>query len=169
MATVNIDELVENLSKLTVLEMSELKTALEQKWGVKAQAAVAVAAAPVAAGGAAAPAESESTEFKVTLDEAAQDKRIAIIKVVREVTGLGLKEAKDLVEGAPKTLKETAPKSEAEEIVKKIKAKVAKPEVKAISNFPARAEASAGGQFSISNKFCPILSASLYAGITIDK
>lgn len=121
MATVNIDELVENLSKLTVLEMSELKTALEQKWGVKAQAAVAVAAAPVAAGGAAAPAESESTEFKVTLDEAAQDKRIAIIKVVREVTGLGLKEAKDLVEGAPKTLKETAPKAEAEEIVKKVK------------------------------------------------
>lgn len=121
MATVNIDELVENLSKLTVLEMAELKTALEKKWGVKAQAAaVAVAAAPAAAG---APAEaaSESTDFKVTLEEAPQDKKIAIIKVVREVTGLGLKEAKDLVEGAPKAIKDSAPKAEAEDIVKKIK------------------------------------------------
>lgn len=120
MATVNIDELVENLSKLTVLEMSELKSALEKKWGVKAQAAVAVAA-PAAAAGAPAEAASESTDFKVTLEEAPQDKKIAIIKVVREVTGLGLKEAKDLVEGAPKSIKDSAPKAEAEDIVKKIK------------------------------------------------
>ena len=120
MATVNIDELVENLSNLTVMQMAELKTALEQKWGVKAQAA-AVAVAAAAAPAAAVAAESESTDFKVTLEEAPQDKRIAVIKVVREVTGLGLKEAKDLVEAAPKALKDSAPKAEAEEIVKKIK------------------------------------------------
>ena len=120
MATVNIDDLVENLSNLTVMQMAELKTALEQKWGVKAQAA-AVAVAAAAAPAAAVAAESESTDFKVTLEEAPQDKRIAVIKVVREVTGLGLKEAKDLVEAAPKALKDSAPKAEAEEIVKKIK------------------------------------------------
>ena len=118
MATVNIEELVETLSKLTVLEMSELKTALEEKWGVKAAAPVAIAAGPAAA----APAEAaaESTEFKVTLESVPADKKIAVIKVVREITGLGLKEAKELVEGAPKVLKETAPKGEADEIVKKV-------------------------------------------------
>jgi len=118
-ATVNIDELVETLSKLSVLDMANLKKALEEKWGVKAAAAaVAVAAAP-AAGGEAEKAQ-ESTEFKVTLEEAPADKKIAIIKAVRQITGLGLKEAKELVEGAPKVLKETAPKAESDEIVKKI-------------------------------------------------
>lgn len=118
MATVNIDQLVETLSKLTVLEMAELKKALEEKWGVKAQAAAPVAVAVPAA--LEAEAASESTEFKVTLEEAPADKKIAVIKVVREVTGLGLKEAKELVEGAPKVIKESAPKAEADEIAKKI-------------------------------------------------
>ena len=119
MATVNIDELVETLSKLSVLDMAKLKTALEDKWGVKAAAAAVAVAAPV--GGAAEPAQ-ESTEFKVTLEEAPVEKKIPIIKVVREITGLGLKEAKELVEGAPKVLKETAPKAESDEILKKIQA-----------------------------------------------
>jgi large subunit ribosomal protein L7/L12 len=115
-----IDQLVDKLSELSVLDMSKLKAALEEKWGVKAAVAgPAVVAGPAAAG--AAPA-AESTDFKVTLEEAAADKKIGIIKVVREITGLGLKEAKDLVEGAPKVLKETAPKAEAEEISKKIAA-----------------------------------------------
>jgi len=118
MAT-NIDELVDTLSQLTVLDMAKLKTALEEKWGVKAAAAapVAVAAAPAAGGEAAA---EEATDFKVTLEEAPADKKIAVIKIVREVTGLGLKEAKELVEGAPKVLKESSPKAEAEEIQKKV-------------------------------------------------
>ena len=113
-----IDQLVETLSQLSVLDMSKLKTALEDKWGVKAAAAAApmMMAAPAAA---AAPA-SESTEFKITLEETPNDKKIGVIKVVGEVTGLGLKEAKDLVDGAPKVLKETSPKAEAEEISKKI-------------------------------------------------
>lgn len=115
-------KLVEELSKLTVLELSELKTALEDKWGVKAAAAVSqVVAAPATAGAAKEEAAEESTDFEVTLVEVPADKKIAAIKVVREITGLGLKEAKDLVEGAPKVLKESAPKAEAEDIVKKIK------------------------------------------------
>ncbi len=119
MATVN--ELVDILSKLTVLEMAELKKALEKEWGVTAQAAAPAAAAPAAA--AAAPeAASESTAFSVTLTEAPADKKVAIFKVVREVTGLGLKEAKDIVEAVPKVLKESVPKAEAEEISKKIQA-----------------------------------------------
>ena len=118
-----LDDLVEKLSQLTVLDMAKLKDLLEQKWGVKA--AVASAAAP-AAGAAAAPA-SESTEFKVTLEAPIpEDKKISVIKAVREVTGLGLKEAKDLVEGAPKDLKLAAPKAEAEEIQKKVQAAGAK-------------------------------------------
>ena len=115
----NIETLVEDLSKLTVLDLSKLKTALEEKWGVKASAAV-VAAAPAAAAPAA--EVSESTEFKVTLEEAPADKKISVIKVVREITGLGLKEAKDLVEGAPKTLKESTSKADADDIVKKVAA-----------------------------------------------
>ena len=119
----SIEELVETLSKLSVLEMAKLKEALETKWGVKAAAAAPVVmAAPDAGGGAKAEAASESTDFKVTLEQAPADKKMSIIKVVREVTNLGLKEAKDLVEGAPKVLKETAPKAEAEEIKKKIEA-----------------------------------------------
>jgi len=114
-----IENLVEELSKLSVLDMSKLKTALEDKWGVKAAAAAPMMmAAPAAA---AAPA-AESTEFKVTLEETPADKKIGVIKIVREITGLGLKEAKDLVDGAPKVLKETAPKAEADDISKKVAA-----------------------------------------------
>ncbi|MES2200607.1 MAG: 50S ribosomal protein L7/L12 [Chlamydiota bacterium] len=113
-----IEKLVEELSKLSVLDMSKLKTALEDKWGVKAAAAAApvmMAAAPVAA-------VAESTEFQITLEASPADKKIGVIKIVRELTGLGLKEAKDLVDGAPKVLKETSPKAEAEEISKKVAA-----------------------------------------------
>ncbi len=113
-----MEKLVEELSKLTVLEMAELKSALEEKWGVKAAAAAAVVAAPAAGG--AAEAVEEATDFEVVLAETAADKKIAIIKAVRGVTGLGLKEAKELVEGAPKTLKDSAPKKEADEIKKTI-------------------------------------------------
>ena len=109
-------EIIEEINKLPVLELAKMIKDLEDLWGVKAQAAqVAVAAAPVAA-----EEKEESTEFKVTLESFAADKKIAIIKVVREITGLGLKEAKELVESAPKVLKESAAKAESEEIVKKI-------------------------------------------------
>jgi large subunit ribosomal protein L7/L12 len=113
----NIDKLVETLSELSVLDLSKLKKALEEKWDVKAQAggAIMMAAAPAAAA-----AEEEATDFQVVLEEAPADKKIAVIKVVREITGLGLKEAKDLVEGAPKPVKASAPKAEAEEIKKKL-------------------------------------------------
>lgn len=119
------EQLIEQLSKLTVLEMAELKTALEDKWGVKAAAAAVAVAAPAGGGGGAAPAAVESTDFQVILAKVAGDKKIGIIKVVRESTGLGLKEAKELVEAAeaaPKVLKETAPKGEAEELKKKLEA-----------------------------------------------
>lgn len=125
-----LDELVEKLSQLSVLDMAKLKEKLEEKWGVKA--AVAVAAAPA---GAAAPAEaaSESTEFKVILEgPIPDDKKISVIKAVREVTGLGLKEAKDLVEGAPKDLKASCAKAEAEEINKKLTAAGAKVTLKGL-------------------------------------
>ncbi len=116
-----LQKLVDELSQLTVLEMSQLKKVLEDTWGVEAAAAAAVVAAP-AAGGAAAGGEAaaEATDFQVTLAEAPADKKIAVIKVVREITGLGLKEAKEMVEGAPKVLKESAPKAEADEISKKL-------------------------------------------------
>ena len=122
------EQLVEELSKLTVLEMAELKTLLEDKWGVKAAAPMAMAA-PAAA----APAEAaaEATDFQITLEEAPAASKINIIKVIREITGLGLKEAKDLVEGAPKVVKETAPKAEAEDIKKKLEAAGAKVSLKA--------------------------------------
>lgn len=123
------EDLVQALSDLTVLEMAELKTALEDKWGVKAAAAAAVVAAAPAA---AAPAAAESTEFQVTLAESAADKKIGVIKVVRELTGLGLKEAKDVVEGAPKVLKENAPKAEAEDMKKKLEAAGAKVTLKGL-------------------------------------
>ncbi len=113
------EELVEALSGLTVLEMADLKDRLEQKWGVKAAApTVAFAAAPAA--GAAPQAAEESTNFQVMLVESSADKKIGIIKVVREITGLGLKEAKELVESAPKELKPNASKEEAESIKKKV-------------------------------------------------
>jgi large subunit ribosomal protein L7/L12 len=117
------EQLIETLSNLTVLEMAELKTALENKWGVKAAAAAVAVAAPAAAPAAAA---AESTEFQVILHEVPADKKIGAIKVVREITGLGLKEAKELVEAAtaaaPKVMKDTAPKAEAEDIKKKMEA-----------------------------------------------
>jgi large subunit ribosomal protein L7/L12 len=119
----NLEKIVEDLSSLTVLEAAELAKLLEEKWGVSAAAAVAVAAAPGAA--AAAPVE-EKTEFNVVL-AAAGDKKIEVIKEVRVITGLGLKEAKDLVEGAPKSVKEGVGKEEAEKIkaaLEKVGAKV---------------------------------------------
>lgn len=128
----NIDQIVEELSSLSVLEMSKLKELLENKWGVKAQAAampMAMMAAP-AAGAPAAGAE-EASAFQIILSEAPADKKIGIIKVLREITGLGLKEAKDIVEGAPKVVKESAPKSEAEDIKKKFEAAGAKVTLKA--------------------------------------
>ena len=121
----NLEKIVEDLSALTVLEAAELAKLLEEKWGVSAAAAVAVAAAPAAGGGAAAAAE-EKTEFNVILASAG-DKKIEVIKEVRGLTGLGLKEAKDLVEGAPKPIKEGASKDEAEKIkatLEKVGAKV---------------------------------------------
>jgi large subunit ribosomal protein L7/L12 len=121
----NIEQLAEELSGLTVLEMSKLKEMLENKWGVKAAAAAPMAMAVAAPTAAAAPA-AEATDYQVTLTEAAADKKIGIIKVLRELTGLGLKEAKDLVDGAPKEVKASAPKSEAEEMKKKLEAAGAK-------------------------------------------
>jgi large subunit ribosomal protein L7/L12 len=124
----DLSKLVEDLSSLTVLEAAELAKLLEEKWGVSAAAAVAVAAAPGAAGGAAAPAE-EKTEFTVVL-AAAGDKKIEVIKEVRALTGLGLKEAKDLVEGAPKPVKEGVPKEEAEKVKATLEKAGAKVELK---------------------------------------
>jgi large subunit ribosomal protein L7/L12 len=126
------EDLINALSQLSVLEMAELKTALEEKWGVKAAAAAVAVAAPAGGGGGAAPAAAESTDFQVTLADAPADKKIGIIKVVREITGLGLKEAKDLVEAAPKELKASAPKAEAEDIKKKLEAAGAKVTLKGL-------------------------------------
>jgi large subunit ribosomal protein L7/L12 len=128
----NVDQLVEELSNLTVLEMAKLKEQLETKWGVKAQAAAPMMVAAPAAQAAAAPAEEAATNFQVTLAEAAADKKIGIIKVLREVTGLGLKEAKDIVEAAPKVIKEQCPKTEAEEIKKKLETSGAKVTLKGV-------------------------------------
>jgi large subunit ribosomal protein L7/L12 len=124
----DLQKIVDDLSSLTVLEAAELAKLLEEKWGVSAAAAVAVAAAPGAAGGAAAPAE-EKTEFTVVL-AAAGDKKIEVIKEVRAITGLGLKEAKDLVEGAPKPVKDSVAKDEAEKIKAQLEKAGAKVELK---------------------------------------
>jgi large subunit ribosomal protein L7/L12 len=126
----DLAKLVDELSSLTVLEAAELSKMLEEKWGVSAAAPVAVAAAPAggAGGAAAAPAE-EQTEFTVTLASAG-DKKINIIKEIRTITGLGLKEAKDLVEGAPKVVKEAASKDEAAKIKKVLEENGATVEVK---------------------------------------
>jgi large subunit ribosomal protein L7/L12 len=115
-----MNEIIDTLSGLTILEVSQLVKSLEEKWGVSAAAPVAVAAvgAGPAAGGAAAPA-AEKDEFTVVL-KGAGDKKIQVIKVVRELTGLGLKEAKDLVDGAPKPVKEGVAKAEAEDMKKKL-------------------------------------------------
>ena len=119
----DLNKIIEDLSKLTVVEAAELSKQLEEKWGVTAAAPVAAAAA------AAAPAGEEKSEFTVFL-AAAGDKKINVIKEVRSFTGLGLKEAKDLVEGAPKELKAGVAKKEAEEVKKKLEAAGAKVELK---------------------------------------
>jgi large subunit ribosomal protein L7/L12 len=113
----NKEQLVDALSELTVLEMAELKTLLEEKWGVKAAAPTVMSAAPAAG---AAAAVAESSDYAIILTDAPADKKIGIIKIVREITGLGLKEAKELTDTVPKELKSSAPKAEADEIKKKI-------------------------------------------------
>ena len=123
----NLDQIVEQLSVLTVIEAAELSKKLEEKWGVSA--AAPVAAAGPAGGGAAAPVVEAKTTFDVVLKETGANK-IGVIKEVRAVTSLGLKEAKDLVEAAPKTVKEGVTKEEAEEIKKKLEAAGAKVELK---------------------------------------
>jgi large subunit ribosomal protein L7/L12 len=124
----DLSKLVTELSGLTVLEAAELAKMLEEKWGVSAAAAVAVAAAP-GAGGAAAPAAEEQTEFSVVL-AAVGDKKIEVIKEVRAITGLGLKEAKDLVEAAPKPVKEGVSKEEADKLKAQLEKAGAKVELK---------------------------------------
>jgi large subunit ribosomal protein L7/L12 len=122
----NLEKIVDELSSLTVLEAAELAKLLEEKWGVSAAAAVAVAAAP---GGAAAPAAEEQTEFTV-VRAAAGDKKIEVIKEVRAITGLGLKEAKDLVEAAPKPVKEGVSKDDAAKLKAQLEKAGAKVELK---------------------------------------
>lgn len=126
MASEKVTKLIEDVKALTVLELSELVKALEEEFGVSAAAPVAVAAAPAAG---AAPAAEEKTEFDVVLTDVGSSK-IGVIKVVREITGLGLKDAKDLVESAPKAIKEKVGKDEAEELKKKIEDAGAKVELK---------------------------------------
>jgi large subunit ribosomal protein L7/L12 len=123
----DLSKIVDELSKLTVLEAAELAKLLEEKWGVSAAAAIAVAAAPGAGG--AAPAAEEKTEFTVVL-AAVGEKKIEVIKEVRAITGLGLKEAKDLVEGAPKTVKESVNKEEADKLKAQLEKVGAKVELK---------------------------------------
>jgi large subunit ribosomal protein L7/L12 len=122
------EELIEALSNKPIMEIVDLVKALEEKWGVSAAAPVAVAAAP-GAGGAEAAAVEEQTEFDVVMSSFGENK-VAVIKVVRALTGLGLKEAKDLVEGVPSTVKEAIPKSEAEDVKKQLEEAGAKVEIK---------------------------------------
>ena len=131
MATITQEQLLDAFAKMTVLELSEFKTAFEEKFGVTAAAPVAVAAAPAAGGGAAeaAPAAEEQTEFTATLTEIGPNK-IPVIKVVRELTGLGLKEAKDLVDASPKPVKEGIARDEAEKIKAALEEQGAKVEIK---------------------------------------
>jgi large subunit ribosomal protein L7/L12 len=125
---VSKDEILDAISNMTLMEVVELISDMEKKFGVTAAAPVAVAAAP-AAGAAAAPAE-EKTEFTVTLKEYPADKKVTVIKVIREITGLGLKEAKDLVEAAPSTVKEAVSKADSEAFKKKLEDAGAKVEIK---------------------------------------
>ena len=125
---VNKDEILDAISKLTLVEVVELISDFEKKFGVTAAAPVAAAAAP-AAGAAAAPVE-EKTEFTVTLKEYPADKKVTVIKVIREITGLGLKEAKDLVEGVPSTVKEAVSKADSDAMKTKLEAAGAKVEIK---------------------------------------
>ena len=127
--TLSRDELLDAIGNMTVLELSEFVKAFEEKFGVTAAAPVAVAAAPGAGGGAAAPAAEEQTEFDVVLNGAGE-KKIQVIKVVRELTGLGLKEAKDLVDGAPQTVKAAVSKEEAGQLKAKLEAEGAEAEIK---------------------------------------
>ena len=130
MATITQDQLLETFEKMTVLELSEFKKAFEDRFGVTAAAPVAVAAAPAAGGAAAAEAPAEEqTEFTATLTEIGPNK-IPVIKVVRELTGLGLKEAKDLVDAAPKPVKEGVARDEAEKIKAALEEQGAKVEIK---------------------------------------
>ena len=131
MASEKITQLIEDVKMLTVLELSEFVKALEEEFGVSAAAPAAVAVMPAAGGGAAAAAaeEEEKTEFEVVLKDVGSEK-IKVIKVVRELTGLGLKEAKDLVDGAPKTVKENVPKEEAAQMEAKLKEVGATVEIK---------------------------------------
>ena len=124
----DLSKLAEELSALTVMEAAELSKMLEEKWGVSAAAPVAAAAAPVGGGAAAAPVE-EQTEFTVVLAKAGE-KKINVIKEIRTITGLGLKEAKDLVEGAPKTVKEGVNKDEADKLKKQLEEQGASVEIK---------------------------------------
>ena len=125
----NVETILESIEILTLLEAAELVKAMEEKFGVSAAAPVAVAAAP-AAGGAAAPADDPDAEVSVILASVPADKKIAVLKEVRNITGLGLKEAKDLVEAAPKAVKENIKKAEAEEIKKTLEAAGAGVEIK---------------------------------------
>jgi large subunit ribosomal protein L7/L12 len=127
----NVEQIAEELDKLTLLEAAQLSKLLQEKWGVSAAAPIAVAAVPGAAGaaGGGGAATEEKTEFDVILS-AAGDKKIQVIKVVRELTGLGLKEAKDLVDGAPKPVKEKVTKAEADDMKKKLEEQGAAVQVK---------------------------------------
>jgi large subunit ribosomal protein L7/L12 len=124
-----VNQIIEAIEKMTVMELVELKKALEEKFGVTAAAPMMMGAMPAMAGGAAAAAVEEKTEFDVVLTGVG-DKKIQVIKVVRELTGLGLKEAKDLVDGAPKTLKEGVSKDEAEKLKAKLEEQGATIEIK---------------------------------------
>ncbi len=129
MATITADQLLEAFEKMTVLELSEFKSKFEERFGVTAAAPVAMAAAPAAAAAEAAPAAEEQTEFTATLTEIGPNK-IPVIKVVRELTGLGLKEAKDLVDAFPKAVKEGVARDEAEKIKAALEEQGAKVEIK---------------------------------------
>ena len=129
MADVNKDQVVDFLSKMSVLDLAALTKELEDKWGVKAAPVAVAAAGPAAGGGGAAAPAAEQTEFTVTLKDAGGNK-IGVIKAVREVTNLGLKEAKDLVDGAPKVVKEGVSKADADTIKKKLEDAGAKVELK---------------------------------------
>ena len=126
----NKDEILDAISKMTVLEVVELISDMEKKFGVTAAAPVAIAAGPAAGAAAAAAPAEEQTEFAVTLKEYPADKKVTVIKVIREITGLGLKEAKDLVEGVPSLVKEGVAKADVEVIKKKLEEAGAKVEVK---------------------------------------
>jgi large subunit ribosomal protein L7/L12 len=127
---VSKDEILDAISQMTLMQVVELISDMEKKFGVTAAAPVAVAAAPGAGGGAAAAPAEEKTEFTVLLKEYPADKKVTVIKVIREITGLGLKEAKDLVEGVPSTVKEAVSKADSDAMKKKLEDAGAKVEIK---------------------------------------